>query len=148
MDFPRELADLSLCWLGAIEGAVAHFYGTELRLLISESAETRDRLPAPGACVRRPQAFYAPTAPADRRGRTIALVIGHADQQAFCGRGSDPRVARNQSSGDGARGRRAVPWKAPSLTVPGPRNITGNRWSGPLFFGLKAPIGENHDGTR
>jgi hypothetical protein len=28
------------------------------------------------------------------------------------------------------------------------RKITGNRWSGPLFFGLKAPVGENHDGTR
>jgi hypothetical protein len=28
------------------------------------------------------------------------------------------------------------------------RKITGNRWSGPLFFGLKAPVKENHDGTR
>ena len=28
------------------------------------------------------------------------------------------------------------------------RKITGNRWSGPLFFGLKAPVGANHDGTR
>ena len=28
------------------------------------------------------------------------------------------------------------------------RKITGSRWSGPLFFGLKAPVGENHDGTR
>jgi hypothetical protein len=28
------------------------------------------------------------------------------------------------------------------------RKITGNRWSGPLFFGLKASVGENHDGTR
>ncbi len=28
------------------------------------------------------------------------------------------------------------------------RKITGNRWSGPLFFGLKAPIQKNHDGTR
>ena len=28
------------------------------------------------------------------------------------------------------------------------RKITGNRWSGPLFFGLKVPVGENHDGTR
>ena len=28
------------------------------------------------------------------------------------------------------------------------RKITGNRWSGPLFFGLKAPVGEKHDGTR
>jgi Protein of unknown function (DUF2924) len=25
------------------------------------------------------------------------------------------------------------------------RKITGNRWSGPLFFGLKAPVKENHD---
>ena len=28
------------------------------------------------------------------------------------------------------------------------RKITGSRWSGPLFFGLKAPVKENHDGTR
>ena len=28
------------------------------------------------------------------------------------------------------------------------RKITGNRWSGPLFFGLKAPMKENQDGTR
>jgi hypothetical protein len=28
------------------------------------------------------------------------------------------------------------------------RKITGSRWSGPLFFGLKAPIKENRDGTR
>jgi DUF2924 family protein len=28
------------------------------------------------------------------------------------------------------------------------RKITGNRWSGPLFFGLEAPVGENRDGTR
>ena len=28
------------------------------------------------------------------------------------------------------------------------RKITGSRWSGPLFFGLKAPIKENQDGTR
>ncbi len=28
------------------------------------------------------------------------------------------------------------------------RKITGNRWSGPLFFGLKASVQENHDGTR
>ena len=28
------------------------------------------------------------------------------------------------------------------------RKITGNRWSGPLFFGLRAPVQENHDGTR
>ena len=28
------------------------------------------------------------------------------------------------------------------------RKITGNRWSGPLFFGLKAPVQENHHGTR
>jgi hypothetical protein len=28
------------------------------------------------------------------------------------------------------------------------REITGNRWSGPLFFGLRAPAQENHDGTR
>jgi Protein of unknown function (DUF2924) len=28
------------------------------------------------------------------------------------------------------------------------RKITGNCWSGPLFFGLKAPVQENHDGTR
>ena len=28
------------------------------------------------------------------------------------------------------------------------RKITGNRWSGPLFFGLKASVRENHDGTR
>ncbi len=26
--------------------------------------------------------------------------------------------------------------------------ITGSRWSGPLFFGLKAPAKENHDGAR
>jgi hypothetical protein len=28
------------------------------------------------------------------------------------------------------------------------RKITGNRWSGPLFFGLKAPVQKNHDGMR
>jgi hypothetical protein len=28
------------------------------------------------------------------------------------------------------------------------RKITGNRWSGPLFFGLKAPVKENGDGSR
>jgi hypothetical protein len=28
------------------------------------------------------------------------------------------------------------------------RKITGNRWSGPLFFGLKSPAKENQDGTR
>jgi len=28
------------------------------------------------------------------------------------------------------------------------RKITGSRWSGPLFFGLKAPVRENHNGTR
>jgi len=28
------------------------------------------------------------------------------------------------------------------------RRITGSRWSGPLFFGLKAPVRENDDGTR
>ena len=49
------------------------------------SAETRDRLPAPRARVRRPQAFHAPTAPTDSRGRTTALVNGHADTQALCG---------------------------------------------------------------
>lgn len=26
------------------------------------------------------------------------------------------------------------------------RKITGSRWSGPLFFGLKAPLKKNHDG--
>jgi hypothetical protein len=26
--------------------------------------------------------------------------------------------------------------------------ITGSHWSGPLFFGLKAPAEENHDGAR
>ena len=35
------------------------------------------------------------------------------------GRGSDSGVAGNQSSGDGTRGRSAVPRKAPSLTVGG-----------------------------
>jgi len=28
------------------------------------------------------------------------------------------------------------------------RKITGSRWSGPLFFGLKARAEENHDGAR
>ena len=28
------------------------------------------------------------------------------------------------------------------------RKIIGNRWSEPLFFGLKAPVGEKHHGTR
>jgi DUF2924 family protein len=28
------------------------------------------------------------------------------------------------------------------------RKITGSRWSGPRFFGLKAPAEENHDGAR
>jgi hypothetical protein len=27
------------------------------------------------------------------------------------------------------------------------RQITGTRWSGPLFFGLKRPQRESHDGT-
>jgi hypothetical protein len=27
------------------------------------------------------------------------------------------------------------------------REITGSRWSGPLFFGLRSPIVENHHGT-
>jgi DUF2924 family protein len=33
------------------------------------------------------------TAPSDRRGRTTAFVIGHADTQALCGSGSHSGVA-------------------------------------------------------
>jgi hypothetical protein len=28
------------------------------------------------------------------------------------------------------------------------RKITGSRWSGPLFFGLKTLVDQHHDGTR
>ena len=76
------------------------------------------------------------------------LDIGHADTQALCGRGSDSGVAGTSHQvtvlEDGVlfRGKRHR-----SLSEVA-RKITGNRWSGPLFFGLKAPVQENHDGTR
>ena len=94
-------------------------YGTEPPTRISEDL-LNARSPTGSRSARSAaSAFHAPTAPADRRGRTTALVIGHADPQALCGRGSDSGVAGNQPSGDGARGRRAVPRKTPSLTVGG-----------------------------
>jgi Protein of unknown function (DUF2924) len=133
----------------AIEGAVAdslrHRTATPHQ---RRSAETRDRLPAPGAAFgglkpstrrllqriaedARPRSSSAtPTRKLSAGAVLIREWQGTSHQVTVLEDGVLFRGKRHRSLSEVAR------------------KITGNRWSGPLFFGLKAPVGENHDGTR
>ena len=111
------------------------------------AADPRARLPVAGACVRRSQALHATTARSYRRGPLIEPAHARclASQDCAWNR-ADPGVAGRQPPGHRARRRRHLSRTALPVALGSRPLITGTRWSGPLFFGLKERAKEASNG--
>ena len=93
------------------------------------------RLPDPGAGVRRAQARDPGQARRGRQSRPEGLKA----HREWAGRGNavDPRVARRRAQGHGARRRLRVGGRRYKSLSAVARAITGTRWNGLTFFGVK-----------
>ena len=126
-----------------MDGALRCRSIAEPRTLVDGSG---DRVPASGESARRSQAINAADPRSGRDGRSELVEERIPKRRASAGTVLIREWRGVSSPGHGPRQRRGLPRPALQVASEVARVITGTRWSGPLFFGLKGRAKEAANG--